>query len=170
LISSKSVLIFVTLSTAFALSLPSLLVPGALPTAEGTAARLTSMAQPAVGALGQVSQSSYDQAVLANNPTLFYPLTGTSSTVTQDTSGHANNGTFAGGVSTGVSGPLVGAPSTAVQLNGTSGYIYDGTTFADPQSTHLRCGSRQVLPTAASSSGLAAPRQGRVGATTVTST
>jgi O-glycosyl hydrolase len=126
--------IVVTTSMGLALLLPLLLIPSTRGSAQRTAVSLASMEQPVAG---QVSQSSYDQAVLADSPTLFYPLTGTSTTVAEDASGHGNNGTIAGGVTPGVAGPLVGAASTAVQLDGKSGYIYDDTAFSSPQTYTL---------------------------------
>jgi O-glycosyl hydrolase len=90
--------------------------------------RLATMGQ----AIDETPQEKYDAAVLADNPVLFYPLTGTSTTVAQDASGHGHDGTITGGVSEGAPGPIVGAQSTAVQLDGKSGYIYDDTAFRSP--------------------------------------
>lgn len=131
----KAASTFGSLVAATCLVLPLLLPSGA----PASAARpvLDSQTTPMEQAATTVSQSSYDQAVLADSPTLFYPLTGTSTTVAKDASGHGNNGTITGGVTEGVPGPLSGAPSTAVALDGKTGYIYDNTAFSDPQTYTL---------------------------------
>lgn len=117
------------------LVLPLLFAPG--PPASAARTVLDSRAAPMEQAAAGVSQSSYDQSVLAESPTLFYPLTATSTTIAKDASGHGDDGTITGGVTEGVPGPLSGAPSTAVALDGTSGYIYDDTAFSGPDTYTL---------------------------------
>ena len=65
--------------------------------------------------------ASYSASVLSESPTAYYQLNEASGATAQDDSGHGSNATYNGGVSLGVPGPIPG--STAVQLDGSTGYV-----------------------------------------------
>lgn len=70
----------------------------------------------------------YRSVVMSDKPVAYYRLGETSGTIAADETGqHA--GTYQGGVTLGVPGALVGDPSSAIALDGTSGYVSIGTTL-----------------------------------------
>ena len=73
---------------------------------------------------------SYRQTVLSNNPSFFWPLNDTGSTAS-DASPNGFNGTYTGGTTQGVAGPLTG--STATSFNGQTGNVVSQTAVNGPQ-------------------------------------
>lgn len=65
---------------------------------------------------------SYESAVLADSPSLLWPLNETSGTTAADASGNGNIGTYTGGYTLN-QGPGPSMGGGAVLLNGSSGYI-----------------------------------------------
>jgi len=74
--------------------------------------------------------ASYNQTVLASDPSFFWPLNDSGSTA-NDASGNNVDGTYAGGVTQGAAGPLTG--STATSFDGQSGNVYSQTQTAGSQ-------------------------------------
>lgn len=75
-------------------------------------------AEPRHGALGSSSTQSYASAVLADAPAQYFPLNESSGPTAYDGSTTSINGTYVGGVTFGVSGPLLDEPSTAIAVPG----------------------------------------------------
>lgn len=65
----------------------------------------------------------YEDLVMESDPEAYWRLSGGSATVGDDSSGNGNDATLTGGVTTGQSGALAADDSTAVALDGTSGYL-----------------------------------------------
>jgi hypothetical protein len=64
----------------------------------------------------------YPRTILADSPYAYFPgdLLGATAT---DGSGHARHGTYTGGVTLGLTGPLVGGNAPACKFDGSSGYL-----------------------------------------------
>lgn len=73
---------------------------------------------------------TYNQTVLSNNPSFFWPLNDTGSTAS-DASPNGFNGMYTGGTTQGVPGPLTG--STATSFDGQSGNVYAQAAVNGPQ-------------------------------------
>jgi hypothetical protein len=70
----------------------------------------------------QTAGNAYAATVLQDAPVAYWRFGETSGTTAADSAG-ANTGTYTGGYTLGRPGALTGDPSTAVLLNGTSGYV-----------------------------------------------
>src|SRR5579884_1554166 len=66
----------------------------------------------------QATTASYASVVLSNSPSQYYPLNESSGPTAYDKSTARVNGTYAGSVTYGQTGPLLHEPSTAVSLPG----------------------------------------------------
>ena len=73
----------------------------------------------------------YSSAILADSPLAYYRLGETSGTSAAEISGTNLDGTYVGGVQLGAHGPLLADTNSAVQLNGSSGYVQLPAGFAD---------------------------------------
>lgn len=73
---------------------------------------------------------TYDQTVLNGNPSFFWPLNDTGSTAT-DASSKGFNGTYTGGTTQGVPGPIPG--TTATSFDGSSGNVVSQNSVPGPQ-------------------------------------
>jgi hypothetical protein len=73
---------------------------------------------------------TYSQTVLSGNPSFFWPLNDTGSTAS-DASPNGFNGTYTGGTTQNVPGPLTG--STAASFDGHSGNVYSQAAVNGPQ-------------------------------------
>lgn len=73
---------------------------------------------------------TYNQTVLNGNPSFFWPLNDTGSTAT-DASTSGFNGTYTGGTTQGVPGPLPG--TTATSFDGNSGNVVSHNAVSGPQ-------------------------------------
>jgi RHS repeat-associated protein len=71
------------------------------------------------------TQGGYSSAVLSDNPAAFWRLNeSTTTAAAADSSGHGNNGSYAGGVSVGVTSvPVTTEADTAATFNGSTGYV-----------------------------------------------
>ncbi|OWK39106.1 beta strand repeat-containing protein [Fimbriiglobus ruber] len=67
------------------------------------------------------SNVGYPASVSADSPSAYYPLNDPFGTTAQDVSGNGLDGTYTGGITVGLPGPVEGA--TAVQLDGSTGSI-----------------------------------------------
>lgn len=74
--------------------------------------------------------STYNQTVLSNSPSFYWPLNDTGSTAT-DASPNGVNGTYSGGVTQGQPGPLTG--STATTFDGNTGNVGSQNAVPGPQ-------------------------------------
>jgi hypothetical protein len=74
--------------------------------------------------------STYSQTVLNNNPSFFWPLNDSGSTA-NDASPNSFDGTYTGGTTQGVPGPLTG--STATSFDGQTGNVTAQTAVNGPQ-------------------------------------
>ena len=74
--------------------------------------------------------STYSQTVLKNNPSFFWPLNDTGSTAA-DASPNGFNGSYSGGTTQGVPGPLTG--STATSFGGSTGNVVSQNAVTGPQ-------------------------------------
>src|SRR5690348_11198194 len=63
---------------------------------------------------------TYASVILADNPTVYYPLNETSGTVAHDSSGNGYNGTLAGSITYNQAGPIVGDSTTALLFGATA--------------------------------------------------
>ena len=91
---------------------------------------------------GESTQSAYATEINTFSPASYWPLSdtgsvpytgnvpGTESLV--DSSGHGNTGTALGGVTLGASGPTTLGTSSAISLNGSSGWVETTNSYADP--------------------------------------
>ena len=91
---------------------------------------------------GESTQSAYATEINTLSPASYWPLSdtgsvpyagnvpGTESLV--DSSGHGNTGTALGGVTLGASGPTTLGTSSAISLNGSSGWVETTNSYADP--------------------------------------
>lgn len=91
---------------------------------------------------GESTQSAYATDINTLSPASYWPLSdtgsvpytgnvpGTESLV--DSSGHGNTGTALGGVTLGASGPTTLGTSSAISLNGSSGWVETTNSYADP--------------------------------------
>ncbi|MBV9096352.1 MAG: LamG domain-containing protein [Streptosporangiaceae bacterium] len=73
---------------------------------------------------------TYNQTVLNDNPSFFWQLNDSGSTAA-DSSPHGFNGSYTGGTTQGVPGPMSG--STATSFNGSSGNVVSQNTVVGPQ-------------------------------------
>lgn len=83
---------------------------------------MTGPSMLAHGGSGGGGTDAYSSAVLADTPLVYWRLGESLGTAALDSSGNARNGTYNGGFTLGQTG-LVSGGNTAVQLNGTSGYV-----------------------------------------------
>ena len=74
--------------------------------------------------------ASYSQTVLNDSPSFFWPLNDSGSTAA-DATGNNDNGTYTGGTTQGVAGPITG--STATSFDGQSGNVYSQTSASGAQ-------------------------------------
>ena len=91
---------------------------------------------------GESTPSAYATEINTLSPASYWPLSdtgsvpyagnvpGTESLV--DSSGHGNTGTALGGVTLGASGPTTLGTSSAISLNGSSGWVETTNSYADP--------------------------------------
>ena len=91
---------------------------------------------------GESTPSAYATEINTFSPASYWPLNdtgsvpytgnvpGTESLV--DSSGHGNTGTALGGVTLGASGPTTLGTSSAISLNGSSGWVETTNSYADP--------------------------------------
>jgi hypothetical protein len=82
--------------------------------------------------------NSYNQSVLSNGPSMYWPLNDAQGPTASDLSGNADTGQYSStGVTYGVSSPVEGAGGQGVALDGVSGEIkgsqeiYDPTTYTE---------------------------------------
>ena len=80
--------------------------------------------------MSSTNPASYTQTVLNDNPSFFWPLNDTGSTA-NDGSPNNFDGTYTGGTTQGVAGPLTG--STATSFDGQTGNVYAQTAVNGPQ-------------------------------------
>jgi len=73
---------------------------------------------------------TYSQTVLSNNPSFLWPLNDTGSTAA-DASSNGFNGSYSGGTTQGVPGPLTG--STATSFDGSTGNVASQNAVTGPQ-------------------------------------
>ena len=111
------------------------LVPGSSHTytyaaTDGTHLSGQSRASASVTVSSTNPSGTYNQTVLSDNPSFFWPLNDTGSTAS-DASPNGFNGTYTGGTTQGVAGPLTG--STATSFDGQSGNVYSQTAVNGPQ-------------------------------------
>ncbi len=95
---------------------------------ELSAAQVGAHYQAGLGGLGMpAAVGNYPSEVMVDAPAAYWRLgeTGTSATVS-DISGGADNGNINGTIARGASGALPGDPNTAMNFDGTSGYINAG--------------------------------------------
>jgi RHS repeat-associated protein len=74
--------------------------------------------------------SPYASAVQAEFPVGYWRLGETSGTTALDSSGAARNGTYIGGITQGLGGPLLNDPAYATRFNGTNAYVSLGNSVA----------------------------------------
>jgi hypothetical protein len=60
---------------------------------------------------------------MENSPVAYWRLSETSGTSAIDSSGNGRTGTYTGGYTLGQTGPWTGGPDTAINLNGSTGYV-----------------------------------------------
>lgn len=80
-----------------------------------------SLAHNVQGTLVTTTASSYASTVMADGPNAYWRLGETSGRVMVDSTGNANNGTYAGGFSLNQPGAIVGDGNGAVSLDGSTG-------------------------------------------------
>ena len=97
---------------------------------DGTHLSGQSRASASVTVSSTSPSGTYNQTVLSDNPSFFWPLNDTGSTAS-DASPNGFNGTYTGGTTQGVAGPLTG--STATSFDGQSGNVYSQTAVNGPQ-------------------------------------
>ena len=96
---------------------------------------------------GESSPASYAAAISTFSPANYWPMTdsgsvafegtipgGTASTALVDASGNADTGTAEGGTTLGATGPSALGTSSAISLNGTTGYVETAKSYANPES------------------------------------
>jgi hypothetical protein len=131
-------------ATSWPWSLPTLeyndngLVPGSSHTYSytATAGSLVTAKSPVSAAVTVASASpsaTYDQTVLNDSPSFFWPLNDTSGTTADDLSPNGLNGTYESGTTQGAAGPSqVSSTQTSTAFNGTSGDVAANTAVAGP--------------------------------------
>jgi hypothetical protein len=72
---------------------------------------------------------TYAQEVLLDQPLAFWRFDETSGTTAVDSSGHGNDGTYAGGVTLGVTGAIANDGGTAAAFDGMTGFMTAGDVF-----------------------------------------
>jgi hypothetical protein len=97
---------------------------------DGTHLSGQSPASASVTVASASPSATYSQTVLNSNPSFFWPLNDSGSTA-NDASPNGLNGTYTGGTTQGVAGPLTG--STATTFDGQSGNVYSQTAVNGPQ-------------------------------------
>jgi hypothetical protein len=91
---------------------------------------------------GESTPSAYATEINTFSPASYWPLTDTGAVAYAgtvpgsqslvDSSGHANTGTASGGVTLGASGPTTLGTSSAISLDGSTGYVETTNSYADP--------------------------------------
>jgi hypothetical protein len=76
---------------------------------------------------------SYQQTVLADNPSFFWQLNETSGTTAADSSPNGFNGIYEPGTTQGVPGPITGDSDTATSFDGNTGLVTSAQTVNNPQ-------------------------------------
>jgi hypothetical protein len=76
---------------------------------------------------------TYQQTVLADNPSFFWQLNETSGSTAADSSPNGFTGVYEPGTTQGVPGPITGSPDTATSFDGQSGLVTSANTVNDPQ-------------------------------------
>jgi hypothetical protein len=102
-----------------------------------TAGSLVTAKSPVSASVTVASASpsaTYDQAVLNDSPSFFWPLNESSGATANDLSPHGVNGTYESGTTQGAAGPSqVSSTQTATSFNGTSGNVVSNTAVTGPQ-------------------------------------
>ena len=81
----------------------------------------------------QGSGNNYSQAVLANGPSIYWPLGDTSGPTATDLSGNGDTGNYSSsGIKYGAASPVEGGPTGGVTLDGSSGRITASQQVSDP--------------------------------------
>ncbi len=76
---------------------------------------------------------SYQQTVLADNPSFLWPLNDTSGSAANDASPHGLAGIYEPGTTQGLPGPITGAPDTATGFDGKAGLVTSANQVTNPQ-------------------------------------
>ena len=103
---------------------------------------------------------TYNQTVLNDNPSFFWQLNDTGSTAT-DSSPNGFNGSYTGGTTQGVSGPI--PSSTATSFNGNSGNVVSQNTVVGPETFSIELWFKTTTNTGGKLIGLGNSQSGMSG-------
>lgn len=95
-------------------------------------AQFSAVASTPTNTLAAATYFTCGNAVMANQPSLYYRFDATSGSVVADDSGQGNSGATSGGVTLQQSPAPCSAGGTAVRLDGTSGYVHSTKAVSYP--------------------------------------